>query len=54
MSTTGMLWFAMLEIDREMMLALFLIKLVLMTGLAALLTSTNIAADLYACCVVSC
>ena len=54
MSTTGMLWFAMLEIDREMMLALFLFGLVLMTGLAALPMSENIAADLYACCVVSC
>ena len=49
-----MLWFAMLDIYRDIIPALFLFELILMTGLAALLTSTNIAADLYACCVVSC
>lgn len=54
MSTTGMLWFAMLDIDRDMMLPLFLLELILRAGLTALLMSTNIAAGLYVRCVVSC
>ena len=47
MSTTGMLWFAMLDIDRDMMLPLFLLELILRAGLTAVLMSTNIAAGLY-------
>jgi hypothetical protein len=54
MSTTGMLWSAMLDIDRVTMLPLVLFKLVLINGLTALLAITNIAADLYVRCVVSC
>lgn len=44
----------MLDVERDMMLALFLFELISMTGLADLLMSKNIAADLYVCCVVSC
>jgi hypothetical protein len=43
MSTTGMLWFAMLDAERNKILLLFLLRLRLMTGLPALLISTNIA-----------
>ena len=38
-----MLWFTMLDIERDMMLALFLLGLRLMTGLAALLMIRDIA-----------
>ena len=52
MSTTGVLWFAVLDIDRDMMLPLLLLRLILTAGLAGLLTSTNIAAS-YMCDVSS-
>lgn len=54
MSTTGMLWFAMLDMDRDIMLPVVLFELIPMTGLAALLVSKDITARLYVCCVVSC
>ena len=42
-----MLEFAMLDVDRDRMLPLFLLELILTAGLTALLMSTNIAAGLY-------
>lgn len=47
MSTTGMLWFAMLDMDCGKMFTLFLIGVVLMTGLAALPTRDSITAGIY-------
>ena len=42
-----MLWFAMLDIGRDMMLPLLLLELNVTAGITALLMSTNIAAGLY-------